>query len=167
VARRGPSAPARAELEFVGEGTSGQALRVLASGDIGPDAKLIQPDPEDPSGFDYLITESTYGDRIRAVVTPQQRRERLATEVREAAAANGALLIPAFAVERTQELIVDLVGLMERKEIPIAPIFLDRRWRSRHRGISPSSDKLDRQRADQCDHPRQDQDLDGIKAHGR
>jgi metallo-beta-lactamase family protein len=58
-------------------------------------------------------------------VTPQQRRERLATEVCEAAAANGALLIPAFAVERTQELIVDLVSLMERKEIPIAPIFLD------------------------------------------
>ena len=113
------------ELEFAGEGSSGQALRLLASGDIGPDAKLLQPDPEAPSGFDYLITESTYGDRIRAVVTPQQRRERLATEVREAAAANGALLIPAFAVERTQELIVDLVGLMERKEIPIAPIFLD------------------------------------------
>ena len=38
---------------------------------------------------------------------------------------NGALLIPAFAVERTQELIVDLVGLMERGEIPTAPIFLD------------------------------------------
>ena len=113
------------ELEFAGEGSSGQALRLLASGDIGPDAKLLQPDPEAPSGFDYLITELTYGDRIRAVVTPQQRRERLATEVREAAAANGALLIPAFAVERTQELIVDLVGLMERKEIPIAPIFLD------------------------------------------
>ena len=127
------------ELEFAGEGSSGQALRLLASGDIGPDAKLLQPDPEAPSGFDYLITESTYGDRIRAVVTPQQRRERLATEVREAAAANGALLIPAFAVERTQELIVDLVGLMERKEIPIAPIFLEFPARDpRHRSISPA-----------------------------
>jgi metallo-beta-lactamase family protein len=113
------------ELEFAGEGASGQALRVLASGDIGPDAKLLQPDPEAPAGFDYLISESTYGDRMREPITPQQRRERLAGEVRDAAAANGALLIPAFAVERTQEMIIDLVGLMERGEIPTAPIFLD------------------------------------------
>lgn len=113
------------ELEFAGEGTAGQALRVLASGDIGPDAKLLQPDPEAPVGFDYLISESTYGDRIRPSITPQQRRNRLAAEVRDAVAANGALLIPAFAVERTQELIIDLVDLMERGEIPAAPIFLD------------------------------------------
>jgi metallo-beta-lactamase family protein len=64
------------------------------------------------------------GDRIRATTTPQQRRERLAAEVRDAASAKGALL-PAFAVERTQELLVDLVSLMERGEIPAAPIFLD------------------------------------------
>ena len=37
-------------------------LRLLASGDIGPDAKLLQPDPEAPAGFDYVISESTYGD---------------------------------------------------------------------------------------------------------
>ena len=57
--------------------------------------------------------------------TPEERRQRLASEVRDAAAARGALLIPAFAVERTQELIVDLVDLMERGNIPAAPIFLD------------------------------------------
>ena len=39
------------ELEFASEGSSGQPLRVLASGDIGPDAKLLQPDPEAPTGF--------------------------------------------------------------------------------------------------------------------
>ena len=132
------------ELEFAGEGSSGQALRLLASGDIGPDAKLLQPDPEAPSGFDYVLSESTYGDRIRAVITPQQRRERLATEVNEAAAANGALLIPAFAVERTQELIVDLVGLMEREEIPIAPIFLG----------FPARDPRDRGVSTACGEPR-------------
>ena len=49
----------------------------------------------------------------------------LSAEVRDAASRKGALLIPAFAVERTQELIVDLVDLMERGEIPAAPIFLD------------------------------------------
>jgi metallo-beta-lactamase family protein len=104
---------------------SSTPLRLLASGDVGPDAKLLEPDPKAPTGFDYVISEATYGDRIRTPTTPQQRRLRLAAEVREAAAAKGALLIPAFAVERTQELIVDLVDLMERGEIASAPIFLD------------------------------------------
>jgi metallo-beta-lactamase family protein len=113
------------ELEFAGEGLSGQPLRVLASGDIGPDAKLLQPEPEAPAGFDYVISESTYGDVDRPPTTSQARRQRLAAEVRDAAAAKGAMLIPAFAVERTQELIVDLIDLMERGEVPTAPIFLD------------------------------------------
>jgi metallo-beta-lactamase family protein len=113
------------EIEFAGEGAGGQPLRVLASGDIGPDAKLLQPDPEAPAGLDYVICESTYGDRDRPLVTADSRRARLAAKVRDAHKAGGALLIPAFAVERTQELIVDLVDLMDRGEIPIAPLFLD------------------------------------------
>ncbi|EHR02273.1 MBL fold metallo-hydrolase [Bradyrhizobium sp. WSM471] len=112
------------ELEFADAGAT-RLLRILLSGDVGPEAKLLQPDPQAPSDLDYVISESTYGDRVRAVTTPEQRRQHLATEVRDAAAAKGALLIPAFAVERTQELIVDLVDLMERGEIPAAPIFLD------------------------------------------
>jgi metallo-beta-lactamase family protein len=112
------------ELEFADAGAT-RPLRVLLSGDVGPEAKLLQPDPQAPSDLDYVISESTYGDRVRAVTTPEQRRQHLATEVRDAAAAKGALLIPAFAVERTRELIVDLVDLMERGEIPAAPIFLD------------------------------------------
>jgi metallo-beta-lactamase family protein len=113
------------ELEFLGEGYSGQPLRILASGDIGPDAKLLETSPEAPTGFDYVISESTYGDRERPSITAQSRRESLAAEVSQAQAADGALLIPAFAVERTQELIVDLVDLMQRGKIPTAPIFLD------------------------------------------
>ncbi|GEC58351.1 metallo-beta-lactamase family protein [Bradyrhizobium japonicum] len=113
------------EIEFAGQGAGGMPLRVLASGDLGPDAKLLEPDPEAPAGFDYVISESTYGDGDRPATTASLRRAHLAQEVRDAAAAKGALLIPAFAVERTQELIVDLVYLMERGEIPTAPIFLD------------------------------------------
>ncbi|MDI1267264.1 MAG: MBL fold metallo-hydrolase [bacterium] len=111
------------EIEFAD--AAQRPLRILCSGDIGPDAKLLQPDPEAPAGFDYVISESTYGDRERAPITNDARRARLAAEVRESASHKGALLIPAFAVERTQELIVDLVGLMERGEVPAAPIFLD------------------------------------------
>lgn len=112
------------ELEIAEQG-SARPLRVLLSGDVGPEAKLLQPDPEAPTDFDYVISESTYGDRVREATTPALRRKHLAAEVRDAAAAGGALLIPAFAVERTQELIVDLVDLMEQGGIPTAPIFLD------------------------------------------
>jgi metallo-beta-lactamase family protein len=113
------------ELDIVDTSTSPRPLRLLFSGDVGPDGKLLEPDPKAPSGFDYVISESTYGDRLRTPTSPELRRQRLAGEVRDAAAANGALLIPAFAVERTQELIADLVDLMNHGEIPIAPIFLD------------------------------------------
>ena len=113
------------EIECSDRSRPEKPLRILASGDIGPDAKLLQPDPEAPSGFDYVISESTYGDRDRPPTSPDARRARLAAEVRDAASRKGALLIPAFAVERTQELIADLIDLMERGEIPAAPVFLD------------------------------------------
>lgn len=109
------------ELEFEGEGR----LKVLCSGDLGPDAKLLQPDPEAPAGFDHVLCEATYGDRERPAITPEARRRKLATEVRDAARAGGALLVPAFAVERTQELIVDLVDLMDRGLVPDAPIYVN------------------------------------------
>lgn len=113
------------EIEFSGEGQSGRSLRLLASGDIGPDAKLLEPDPQAPTELDYVISEATYGDSDRPPLTRETRRDHLATEVRAAHAAGGALLIPAFAVERTQELIVDLVDLMQHDAVPSAPIFLD------------------------------------------
>jgi metallo-beta-lactamase family protein len=113
------------EVEFAGAGKDGKPLRILASGDLGPDAKLLEPIPEGPTGLDYVICESTYGDEDRPPVTRESRRQRLADEAHAAHAFGGALLIPAFAVERTQELIVDLVDLMEAGDIPVAPIFLD------------------------------------------
>ncbi len=116
---------ASVEIEFASTDKNAPPLRVLASGDIGPDAKLLHPDPAGPTALDYVICESTYGDIDRPAVTADGRRKHLAAEALAAHNADGALLIPAFAVERTQELIVDLVSLMERREIPSAPIFLD------------------------------------------
>lgn len=113
------------EVELEGEGKGGKPLRLLFSGDVGPDAKLLHPDPEAPAGFDYVISESTYGDTDRPAITPLSRRARLGEMVRAAHAAGGPLLIPAFAVERTQELIVELIDLMEEGLVPSAPIFLD------------------------------------------
>lgn len=103
----------------------GSATRLLFSGDIGPAHKLLQREPEGPVGVDYVICEATYGDTDRPDTTPEARRALLRAEVEAAARLGGALLVPSFAVERTQELLVDLVGLMEAGEVPQAPIFID------------------------------------------
>ncbi|HOV03873.1 MAG TPA: MBL fold metallo-hydrolase [Kaistiaceae bacterium] len=103
----------------------GTPLRLLFSGDIGPDDKLLHPDPDAPAGFDYVVCESTYGDTDRPITDAAGRREHLAAEIRDAYNAEGALLIPAFAVERTQELILDIVELMQTGAIPEASIFVD------------------------------------------
>lgn len=100
-------------------------LRTLFSGDFGPGGSEFVPDPQSPSGIDHLIIESTYGDRERIVADSASRRRALAQEMHDAHAAGGPLLIPAFAVERSQELLADLVSLMESGEAPAGDIFLD------------------------------------------
>ncbi len=99
--------------------------RLLFSGDIGPDNKLFHPDPEAPQGFDFLVCEATYGGRRREDAGPKERREMLAREIKGAMKAGGALVIPAFAVERTQELLLDIAYLLNHGEIPHVPVFLD------------------------------------------
>ncbi|PLX36473.1 MAG: MBL fold metallo-hydrolase [Hyphomicrobiales bacterium] len=118
------SASAEIEIEM-GEGADGGPLRLIFSGDIGPDNKLLQPDPEAPRGFDYLLCESTYGDTDRHSVSEKARREMLRREVEDAYREKGVLLIPSFAIERTQELFVDLNLLMEAGEIPRMPVHID------------------------------------------
>ncbi|MDI7861720.1 MBL fold metallo-hydrolase [Rhizobiaceae bacterium n13] len=110
------------EMEVKG---SAKPLRLLFSGDLGPDHKLLQYDPEAPAGWDYVICESTYGDTDRLEVSEARRRAELRSEVRAAVQPHGALLIPSFAVERTQELLADLVFLMDAEEIPSCPIIID------------------------------------------
>ena len=110
----------------VGTREEGQgALHLLFSGDIGPRHKLFLPDPDAPDGVDYIFCESTYGDRVRPQLTPEARRRILGDEVSAALRRGGNLLIPAFAVERTQELLLDLAILADEGAIPAVPVFLD------------------------------------------
>ena len=95
------------------------------SGDLGPGGRDYAPDPQGPAGVDYLIMESTYGDRERLTLGGDARRALLAKEMNDAYGAGGPLLIPAFAVERSQELLADLLTLMEERQVPQADIFLD------------------------------------------
>jgi metallo-beta-lactamase family protein len=98
---------------------------ILLSGDIGPQEGALQQSPRGPQGMDYVLCESTYGNRERPHLDDDQRREVLAREVTEALAHDGNLIVPAFAIERSQELIGDLVYLMARGRLPKAPVYLD------------------------------------------
>jgi metallo-beta-lactamase family protein len=98
---------------------------LLVSGDIGPGAKPFVEDAEAPHDPDWLVLESTYGDREREDPEPAARREMLRAEVETALKAGGNLLIPAFAVERTQELLHDLDLLMERGALRTVPVVID------------------------------------------
>lgn len=100
-------------------------MKLLFSGDLGPSGSEFVAEPEAPSGFDHLIIESTYGDRERIATDPASRRRALAAELREAHAAGGPLLVPAFAVERSQELLMDILAVMDSGEAPAGDVFLD------------------------------------------
>ncbi len=113
------------EIEIATGRDDQRFLRLLFSGDIGPEHKLFEPDPEAPSSFDYVVCESTYGGRPRARTTEAERRERLAAIVKQALRSDRVLLLPLFAVERTQELLTDLTRLQQSGAIPPVPIFLD------------------------------------------
>jgi metallo-beta-lactamase family protein len=115
------------ELEFASPSPGDpRPMRVLVSADIGPDLGPMQREPEGPTGgLDHAILESTYGDEDRPRITPQARRAALAKLVKAAAGQNGALLIPVFAVERAQEVMLDLVTLMRANQAPAGDIFLD------------------------------------------
>lgn len=100
-------------------------VHVICSGDVGPENKAFQLDPQGPSGFDHLICESTYGDRVREPVTIEQRRKLLQAEIEAAMVRGGNLIIPAFALERTQELLLDIHELLCTEKIPRLRVFVD------------------------------------------
>jgi metallo-beta-lactamase family protein len=103
----------------------GKPVRILFSGDIGPDEKVFYDNPEAPSGFDYILSESTYGGRERQDYTLVERREALKLEINQALERGGNLVIPAFAVERSQELLHDIGLLIKQGEISPSAVFLD------------------------------------------
>ncbi|HWA60618.1 MAG TPA: MBL fold metallo-hydrolase [Caulobacteraceae bacterium] len=113
-----------ASIEVIVETDEGP-MTLLFSGDLGPGGREFAADPQGPAGVDHLIIESTYGGRERAPMDPAGRRALLAEAMTEAREAGGPLLIPAFAVERTQELLADLLQVMEDRRDLAGDIFLD------------------------------------------
>jgi len=139
---------------------SADGIRVLCSGDLGPDNKEFHPDPQaptgrDPDGLDHVICESTYGDRARERLTIAQRRDRLEIEIKDAILRGGNLIIPTFALERTQELVLDIIRLAEANRIPNVPVFVDSPLASQATSVFArhAAELEDLEGIDICHHP--------------
>lgn len=102
---------------------SGGKVRLGFSGDVGRKNLPIIRDPEALPPVDYLIMESTYGDRLHKDIGHVEQR--LKDVVRRTAARGGKIICPAFAVGRTQQVVLLLHKLMEQESIPSIPIFVD------------------------------------------
>lgn len=101
----------------------GRTLRLGMSGDLGRPDRPILEDPEHHPGVEVLVLESTYGDRFH---TPPDQTERELIEVVERTVARGGrLLVPSFAVGRTQELVATFHALCEQGRLCDLPIFVD------------------------------------------
>jgi metallo-beta-lactamase family protein len=102
---------------------NGRTRRLIFSADVGRYGLPIIRDPQPPEGGEIVLLESTYGNRDHPPVADM--RGALAKVVTETAARGGRVLIPAFAVGRTQEIIYDLHILARDKQIPAIPIYVD------------------------------------------
>lgn len=96
---------------------------ILFTGDLGNSPSPILPDTDKITGIDYLIMESVYGDRNHE--HREERKKFLEQAIEDNYKRKGALLIPTFSLERSQELLFELNDLVENKRIPPMPIFFD------------------------------------------
>lgn len=97
--------------------------RVVFSGDIGRRNLPILRDPTPPTDADFVVMESTYGNRVHAAV--QQMQEQLAQAIESARQRGGKVLIPSFSLERTQEIVYALNQLMQDGSLAPIPVYLD------------------------------------------
>lgn len=101
----------------------GMTKKVVFSGDLGNDDELVTPLPDIIKDADSLVIESTYGDRNHKGVKESDNELRQA--ILETFENEGVVLIPSFAIERTQEILCLLKQMYDRGELPVCQIFLD------------------------------------------
>ncbi len=102
---------------------NGRKLKLVFSGDVGRPHLPIIRDPDQLPPADYVIMESTYGDRLHK--EPEAVAAKLADVVRRTCARGGRIIVPAFAVGRAQQLVLLLHELINAGKIPNIPIFVD------------------------------------------
>ncbi len=108
---------------------NGQSRKLLFTGDVGrvrdknsAPGKVVHSGPPEGESADLLVMESTYGNRPHPADDP---RPQLATLIRTAVQRGGSVIVPAFAVERTQKFLFMLKELMESNQLPRIPVFCD------------------------------------------
>jgi metallo-beta-lactamase family protein len=108
---------------------NGQSRRLLFTGDVGrvrdqkvAPGKVVHSGPTEGEVADILVMESTYGNRQHPTADP---RPELATLIRQTAERGGSVIVPAFAVERTQKFLFMLKELMQSGQLPAIPVFCD------------------------------------------
>ncbi len=109
--------------------TNARARRLLFTGDIGrvrngtiAPGKVVHSGPQEGETADVLVMESTYGNRQHPDTDP---RPQLASLIRDTVTRGGSIIVPAFAVERTQKFIFMLKEMMESGQIPRVPVYCD------------------------------------------
>lgn len=116
----------------------GTTTRVVFSGDLGAPHTPILPEPQSPERADILVLESTYGDRNHE--DRATRKQRLAAAIERALANGGTVLIPAFSIGRTQEILYELHDLVGTAPDPL-PVILDsplaRKFTQAYRELKP------------------------------
>jgi len=99
------------------------STKIVFSGDLGnPPVPLLRP-TEFIDEADYVVVESTYGDRQHEKL--DERKNLLEDVIEDTVSRSGTLMIPSFALERTQELLYELNSLVENRRIPSVPVFID------------------------------------------
>lgn len=96
--------------------------KIVFTGDLGRPGHRFLLDPVQVFNIDYLVVESTYGDRLHDEASPENELERV---INESVERGGVLVIPAFAVGRTQTVLFIIRRLEEEGRIPILPVFVD------------------------------------------
>jgi metallo-beta-lactamase family protein len=97
-------------------------LTLLFGGDLGRFDRPVLPDPTMVEEADYLLVESTYGNRVHE---DSDDGEKLARVIKETADRGGRVIVPAFAVGRVEELIYWIKRLEDQRRIPVLPVFVD------------------------------------------
>jgi metallo-beta-lactamase family protein len=102
---------------------NGQQKTVLFTGDIGRPGRPILPDPSIPQGVDYLVIESTYGDRVHCDTCDVKKQ--ITDVINSTQKRGGNIVVPSFALERSQEILFYLDELLFENAIPHLMVFLD------------------------------------------
>ena len=146
-----------------------EGLSITFTGDLGRPNEAVMNAPAIPKETEYLVTESTYGDRLHPTIDPEAE---LGGWLAKALARGGTVLVPAFAVGRTQALLVHIARLKQKAAIADVPVYIDspmaidateiyERFRSEHR-LSASDCRAMASAATMVTTPERSRDLDRL-----